>query len=125
MLNSGTTKLDQILTMRQSSKHGLGYIETTNIVAIIPKTVFVKAGVTSDVAGTFKTVSITVAAKTVNTPSSGKNSTLSLSTGKRRFVPICHFVTGLVTFAQNALNIKILLKWVDLENIIISQKLRL
>ena len=77
--------------MGQSSKHGLGYIETTNTVATIPKTVFVKAGVTSDVAATFKTVSVTAAAKIVNTPSSGKNSTLTLSRGKRRFIPICHF----------------------------------
>ena len=33
MLNFGTTKLDQILTMGQSSKHGLGYTRNTNIVA--------------------------------------------------------------------------------------------
>ena len=72
MLNSGITKLDQILTMRQSNKHGLGYTETTNTVATTPKTVNVKAGVTSDVAITFKTVFVTAVAKTVNTPSSGR-----------------------------------------------------
>ena len=91
MLNSGTIKLDQILTMGQSSKHGLGYTKTTNTVATTPKIVFVKADVTSDVATTSKTMSVTVAEKIVNTPSSGKNSTLSLSRGKRRFVSICHF----------------------------------
>ena len=52
---------------------------------------FVKVGVTSDVATTSKTVFVTAVAKTMNTPSSGKNSTTSLSRGKRRFVPICHF----------------------------------
>ena len=36
-------------------------------------------------------MSVTAAAKTVNTPSFGKNSTLSLSRGKRRFILICHF----------------------------------
>ena len=77
--------------MGQSSKHGLGYIETTNTAATTPKIVFVKAGVTSDVAATSKTVSVTAAAKIVNTPSSGKNSTPSLSRDKRRFVPIYHF----------------------------------
>ena len=91
MLNFDTTKLDQILTMGQSNKHGLCYTRLTNSVATTPKTVFVTAGVTSDVAATSKTVSVTAAAKTMNTPSSGKNSTPLLSRGKRRFVPICHF----------------------------------
>ena len=91
MLNSGTTKLDQILIMGQSNKHGLGYTGTTNIVAITPKTVFVKADVTSDVVTTSKTVSVIATAKIVNTLSSDKNFTPSLSRGKRRFVPICHF----------------------------------
>ena len=63
MLSSGTTKLDQILTMGQSSKHGLGNTETTNTVATTPKIVFVKASVTSDVATTSKTVFVIAIAK--------------------------------------------------------------
>ena len=77
--------------MGQSSKHGLGYTEITNIAATAPKIVFVKDGVTSNVATTSKIVSIIVAVKTVNTRSSGKNSTPSLSGGKKRFVFTCHF----------------------------------
>ena len=49
--------------MGQSSKHGLGYIETINTIATTPKIVFVKAGVTSDVATTSKTVFVTAIAK--------------------------------------------------------------
>ena len=52
---------------------------------------FVKAGITSDVATTSKTISVTAAAKTMNTLNFGKNSTPSLSRGKRRFIFICHF----------------------------------
>ena len=77
--------------MGQSSKHGLGCTETINTVATTPKTMFAKAGVTSDVATTSKTMSVTVAAKTMNTYSSSKNSTPSLSRGKKRFVLTCHF----------------------------------
>ena len=63
MLNSGSTKLDQILTMGQFSKHGLRYNGTTNTVATASKTMFVKADVTSDVATTSKTMFVTAAAK--------------------------------------------------------------
>ena len=63
MLNSGSTKLDQILTMRQSSKNGLWYTGTTNIIATTPKTVFVKAGVASVVATTSKIVSVMAVTK--------------------------------------------------------------
>ena len=52
---------------------------------------FVKVGVASDVTTTSKTISATTVAKTVNSHFSGNNSTRSLSRGKRRFVPICHF----------------------------------
>ena len=91
MLNSGTTKLDHILSMGQTGKQGLGFIETTNIAATKPKTKFVKASVTNDVATTSQTVSTTTATKTVNTRFSGKNSTTSLFSGKKKFVPIYHF----------------------------------
>ena len=50
MLNSGSIKLDHILSMGQTSKQGLGFTETTNTAATRPKTMFVKASVTSDVA---------------------------------------------------------------------------
>ena len=63
MLNSGTTKFDQILTMGQSIKQGLGYNETTNTAATTPKIVFVKACVANDVIITSKTVSATTTAK--------------------------------------------------------------
>ena len=46
MLNFGTTKLDQILTIGQSSKNGLGYIGVTSDVATSSNTVFVKAAPT-------------------------------------------------------------------------------
>ena len=91
MLNSGSTKLDHILSMGQTNKQGLRFTETTNTVATRPKTMFLKASVASDVATTSQTVSVTTAAKTVNTHFSGKNSTTSLFNGKKRFVPICHF----------------------------------
>ena len=92
MLNSGSTKLDHILTMGQSSKHGLGYTETKNTITTTPKTVFVKADVTDNVATTFKIVY-----------SSGKNSTLSLSEGKRRFIPTSQVYDQnlLVKFTKN------------------------
>ena len=91
LLNLGSSKLDHILSMGQTSKQGLGYTETTNNAATTPKTVFVKAGVTSDVTTTSKIVSATTATRIVNTHFSGNNSTTSPSKGKRRFVPICHF----------------------------------
>ena len=91
MLNSDTTKLDQILTMGQSSKTRLGYIGITNNEATTPKTVFVKVGVRSDVATSSKIVSTKAIVKIVNTLGSGKNSTPSLSEGKKRFIPICHY----------------------------------
>ena len=91
MLNSTTTKLDQIMTMGQSSKNGLGYIGITNTIATMPKTVFVKASVTNDVATTSKIVFVKNVAKTKNTHGSSKNSTSSLSKGKKKFVPIFHY----------------------------------
>ena len=77
--------------MGQTSKQGLGFTETTNTAATKPKTMFVKASVTNDVATTSQRVSTTAAAKTVNTHFFGKNSITSLFNGKKRFVPICHF----------------------------------
>ena len=61
MLNSGTTKLDQILNMRQSmnNKNVIGYSGVVNLVAITSNTVFVKT-----------------VAKTKNIPVFGKNSDL-------------------------------------------------
>ena len=49
MLNFGTTKLDQILTIRQSSgnRNGLGYTSIANIVATTFKTMFVKVVATT------------------------------------------------------------------------------
>ena len=91
MLNSGTTKLDHILSMRQTSKQGLKFTETTNITTTRPKTMFVKASVTNNVTTTSKIVFATTVAKTVNTHFFGNNSTTSLFNGKKRFVPICHF----------------------------------
>ena len=45
MLNSGTIKLNQILTIRQSNgnQNGLGYTGVVNAVATISKTMFVKS----------------------------------------------------------------------------------
>ena len=43
ILNFGSTKLDQILNMGQSSKNGLGYTSVTSFVATTSKIVFVKA----------------------------------------------------------------------------------
>ena len=77
--------------MGHSSKNGLGYTGITNTVATTPKTVFVKVGVIGDVTTMSKTMSITVVVKTMNTPSSSKNSTPSLSKSKKRFVSIYHF----------------------------------
>ena len=68
-------KLDQILTMGQSSKNRLGYTAIKSTVAIMPKTVFMK-----------------VSAKIENTLISYKNSNALLSEDKKKgFVPICHY----------------------------------
>ena len=68
-------KLDQILTIGQSSKNGLDYTGVASIVATTSKIVFVKA-----------------IAKIENTLISGKNSNALLSEGKKKgFLPICHY----------------------------------
>ena len=77
MLNSGTTKLDQILNIGQSTKIwiGLGYRTVTNSVATEHKTVFVKATST-----------------TVVQPVSGKKMISTVAESKvNLFVPICYF----------------------------------
>ena len=76
MLNFGTTKLDQILNMRQSisNRNGLGYTTVANSVATTSKTMFVKASLTP-----------------TNHPVSGKNVRPSVLECKvKRFVLICH-----------------------------------
>ena len=106
MLNSDITKLDQILTMRQSSKNRLGYTGIINTIKTTPKTIFVKANVISDVTTTSKIVFVKVAAKIDNTPVSGKNYDSLLP--KVRKIDLCLFVTtvtSLVIFFVDALNI--------------------
>ena len=77
MLNSGTTKLDQILNMRQSmsNRNGLGYTAIADSVATMSKTMFVKATPT-----------------TVNPYVSGENAKPSPPKHKvKKFVLIYHF----------------------------------
>ena len=96
MLNSSTIKLDQILTMGQSSsnRNGLGYTSVANTVATTFKIVYVKAALITKKSLIF-----------------GKNSNPLLSESKKkRFVPICHYCNKLVTFVLNVLNIEIHLK---------------
>ena len=66
-------------------------MDYTNTIATASKIVFVKVGVTNDVATMSKTISITVAAKTVYTPNSSKNSTPSLSEGEK----VCSYLSFL------------------------------
>ena len=96
--------------MGQTNKQGLRFTETTNTAATRPKTMFVKASVASDVTTTFQTVSATTVVKTVNTRFLVKiQPHHCLVVRKSLFLSVI-FAIDLVTFNQNALNIKIPLK---------------
>ena len=127
MLNTGTQKLDDILTMGQPTidRNGIGYTDVSNNIATFSKTVFVKiahtikvspnsnkidnslaSGVTNNVATTSKTMLVKAATIKENRHVSGKNSNPPLSEVKmKRFVLIFIIVICLVTFVLDALNI--------------------